>query len=338
MPPRASLPAQALGGLQAWALAHGVKAVRLWLGVVYFWFGALKFAPLVAADESYLPGRVVSVLTLGALDATGGTQVLAYWECLIGFCLVAGLWLRTASILMLAHMLIMFLPMVTMPKQVWDQFPFLLTIKGQLIVDNLVLIACGMMLASSVPRGPPRRILGRAGLWMRAWDDRATLWLGRHGILLLRVCLGTLYLWYGALKFAPGSHALDPLIAGTAEVLSGGALATTAGRVGLGAWECLIGAALLTGRAPRAALLLILLHLVASCIPLLATPEAIWVRYPFTPTLAGKFTMRHLALGSAALVVAASVAQRASGWSARVNPFLGAVVRPQDPASRNKER
>lgn len=314
---------------------HGVKALRLWLGVVYFWFGALKFGA-AGGEESSVPGRAVAVLTLRLLDEAQGAQVLAYWECLIGFCLVAGLWLRTASLLMLLHMLVMFLPMVLMPRQIWESFPLLPTIKGQMILDNLALIACAMMLASSVPRGPPPRFLGRPGRWLRAWDERATLWLGLHGILLLRLCLGVLFLWYGALKFVPGGSSLEPILVASVGALTG--VASAAGLFLIGAWEVAIGIALLAGRAPRAALVLILLHLLFSCAPLLLAPEEVWSSYPFVLTLAGKFTIRHLALGTAALIVAASAAQRASGWSASVNPFLGASGRHLDGAGRLAER
>lgn len=336
LPPRASPPARALGLLQAWALDHGVKALRLWLGVVYFWFGALKFDATAGGEESSVPGRAVAFLTLRLLDETQGAQVLAYWECLIGFCLVAGLWLRTASLLMLAHMLVMFLPMVLMPRQIWESFPLLPTIKGQMILDNLALIACAMMLASSVPRGPPRRFLGRPGRWLRTWDERASSWLGHHGILLLRICLGTLFLWQGALKFVPGGSSLEPILVASTAAITG--TESSAGLFLIGAWELLIGLVLLTGRAPRAALGLILLHLLLSCAPFLLAPDEVWTSYPFALTLAGKFTVRHLALGTAALIVAASIAQRASGWSARVNPFLGAAGRHAEGAGRLVER
>ncbi len=338
VPPRPGPLSRASGRLQEWVLTHGVKTVRLCIGVVYFWFGALKFAPVVPIEEVYLPGRVVSALTLGALDGADGTLVLAVWECFIGFCLVAAIALRTASLLMFAHLLIMFLPMLLWPRQVWSVFPFGLTLKGQIILDNLVMIACGMVLASSVPRGFTRPRFGRLGRWARAWDERSSSWMGRHGTLCLRIAMGTLYVWFGALKFFPGFSPLEGFATRTMEVLGAGLIPPQAGLMALAVWECLIGLALLAGRAPRTALILIVAHMAATLIPLFAIPREIWIQFPFILTLPGKYLIRHLALFSAAIVIATAVAQRASGWSAHVNPFLGRAASRREAGPRPLQR
>lgn len=329
VPPRASLPARALGSLQEWVMAHGITAVRLLIGIVYFWFGALKFDPVVSAAEVYLPGRVISVLTFGGIGIEDGTRVLAVWECLIGFCLVASLAVRMATLLMLAHLLIMFLPVALWPKQVWFSFPFVLTIKGQIIVDNLVLIACAMVLASSVPRRTGRQRGGRIGAWYRSAHERMSLWMGRHGILCLRIAMGGLYLWFGAIKFFAHTTRFENFALKNAEGMLGGLLPDGAALPALAALECLIGLGLLSGRAPRAVLLLIILHLAGTVAPLLLETGRIWIRFPFQLTLPGKYVIRHLALYSAAVVIAASVAQGARGWSAQVNPFLDARQEPR---------
>ncbi len=322
VPPRAGPLARALGSLQEWVNAHGITTVRLLIGVVYFWFGALKFDPVVSEAEVYLPGRVISALTFGGLGIEEGTRVLAVWECLIGFCLVAALAVRMASLLLLAHLLVMFLPVALWPGQVWYSFPFVLTIKGQIIIDNLVLIACAMVLASAVPRRSGRLRGGRLGAWYRGWHERSALWMGRHGILCLRIAMGGLYLWFGAIKFLAHTTPFEAFALKTAEGVSGGLIPSGTALILLAALECAIGIGLLTGRAPRAVLLLIVLHLGGTLLPLFFEPERIWIRFPFQLTLPGKYIIRHLALYSAAIVIAASVAQRARGWSAQVNPFL----------------
>lgn len=322
VPPRSGPFARALGSLQEWVMAHGITTVRLLIGIVYFWFGALKFDPVVPAAEVYLPGRVISALTFGGLGIEDGTRVLAVWECLIGFCLVASIAVRMATLLMLAHLLIMFLPVALWPRQVWFSFPFVLTIKGQIIIDNLVLIACAMVLASSVPRHAGRQRGGRLGAWYRGGHERMAVWMGRHGILCLRIAMGGLYLWFGAIKFFAHTTPFEAFALKTAEGVLGGLLPAGAALLLLAALECLIGIGLLTGRAPRAVLLLIVLHLAGTVAPLLLETERIWIQFPFLLTLPGKYVIRHLALYSAAVVIAASVAQRARGWSAQINPFL----------------
>ena len=53
------------------------------------------------------------------------------------------------------------------------------------------------------------------GLFERI-DARITHWMARHGITLLRLSLGFIFLWFGLLKFFPGlspaqeARALDP--------------------------------------------------------------------------------------------------------------------------------
>jgi uncharacterized membrane protein YphA (DoxX/SURF4 family) len=329
VPPRAGPLARALGSLQEWVLAHGITVVRLLIGVVYFWFGALKFDPVVSAAEVYLPGRVISVLTFGGLSIEEGTRVLAFWECLIGFCLVSALAVRMASLLLLAHLLVMFLPVALWPGQVWISFPFVLTIKGQIIIDNLVLIACAMVLASAVPRRSGRPRGGRLGAWYRAWHEGTAHWMGRNGILFLRIALGVLFLWFGAIKFLAHTTPFEAFALKTAEGMSGGLIPSKVALILLAMLECLIGLGLLAGRAPRIVLLLIVLHLCGTIAPLFLEPDRIWIRFPFLLTLPGKYIFRHLALYSAAIVIAASVAQRARGWSSQVNPFLD-----QEPPTR----
>ena len=40
---------------------------------------------------------------------------------------------------------------------------------------------------------------------LEAVDVRITQWMARHGVVILRVALGVVFLWFGALKFFPNS-------------------------------------------------------------------------------------------------------------------------------------
>ena len=44
-------------------------------------------------------------------------------------------------------------------------------------------------------------------------DARITNWMARHGVPLLRVSLGIVFLWFGALKFFPGLSPAQDLAA-----------------------------------------------------------------------------------------------------------------------------
>ena len=76
-----------------WMARHGVRLLRISLGVVFFWFGFLKFFPgLSPAME--LATRTIGVLTLGAFPASVAVLVLATWESLIGLALIFGVAIR----------------------------------------------------------------------------------------------------------------------------------------------------------------------------------------------------------------------------------------------------
>jgi hypothetical protein len=53
-------------------------------------------------------------------------------------------------------------------------------------------------------------------------DARITNWMARHGVPLLRVSLGIVFLWFGALKFFPGLSPASDLAARTIATLSFG--------------------------------------------------------------------------------------------------------------------
>ncbi len=51
-------------------------------------------------------------------------------------------------------------------------------------------------------------------------DKRIIAWMARYGITLMRVALGIVFLWFGALKFFPGLSVSDDLAVRTISVLS----------------------------------------------------------------------------------------------------------------------
>src|SRR6266511_4496579 len=88
-------------------------------------------------------------------------------------------------------------------------------------------------------------------------DARITSWMARHGLLLLRISLGIVFLWFGALKFFPGLSPAHDLAARTIEELTFGTVHAAVSIPLLATWECLIGLGLLFGIFMRATLLLL---------------------------------------------------------------------------------
>ena len=122
-----------------------LPSLRILLGVVFMWFGALKVAgvsPVAAMVAGTLPWADphAVVLVLGAI------------EVLLGASLVTGVALRLALPVLAAHLCGTFLTFVMLPGLMFVQGdPLLLTEDGEFVMKNLVLIAATLALIAHSP-------------------------------------------------------------------------------------------------------------------------------------------------------------------------------------------
>lgn len=138
-------------------------------------------------------------------------------------------------------------------------------------------------------------------------DARITAWMARYGILLLRLALGIVFVWFGLLKFVPGWSPAAGLAARTIETLTGGVVSGATGLLILAVWESLIGIGLLLGRFLRLTLAMLFVQMPGTMLPLVMFPGLTFVHAPFSPTLEGQYIIKNLVLVSAAIVVGATV-------------------------------
>ena len=138
-------------------------------------------------------------------------------------------------------------------------------------------------------------------------DARLTQWMAHHGVPLLRVSLGVVFVWFGALKFFPGLSPAHDLAARTIERLSGGLVGPSVSVPLLAVWECLIGVGLLFGVFLRAVLLLLAAQMLGTLTPLVLFPGEVFTRVPYAPTLEGQYIIKNAVLISAAIVLGATV-------------------------------
>jgi len=131
--------------------------------------------------------------------------------------------------------------------------------------------------------------------------------MAKHGLLLLRLSLAIVFLWFGALKFLPGGSPAEDLATRTISVLTGGRIAPNLALVVLAVWECLIGLGLLTGRFLRATLLLLFVQMLGTLTPLVLFPMEVFARFPLVPSLEGQYIIKNLVLISAGVVLGATV-------------------------------
>jgi uncharacterized membrane protein YphA (DoxX/SURF4 family) len=142
---------------------------------------------------------------------------------------------------------------------------------------------------------------------LAALDIRITRWMARHGPVLLRLSLGLVFVWFGALKFLPGGSPAENLASRTISALSSGLVSPSISLPVLAGWECLIGLGLLTGKFLRATLALLFVQMLGTLAPLVLFPHEVFVRIPFMPTLEGQYIIKNLVLISAGVVVGATV-------------------------------
>jgi uncharacterized membrane protein YphA (DoxX/SURF4 family) len=138
-------------------------------------------------------------------------------------------------------------------------------------------------------------------------DMRITRWMARNGITILRVTLGIVFLWFGALKFFPDLSPAQDLAARTISLLTFGIVTPAISVPVLALWECAIGIGLITGKFMRFTILLLMLQMLGTLTPLLLFPAETWQIFPISPTLEGQYIIKNIVLVSAALVIGATV-------------------------------
>jgi CRP-like cAMP-binding protein len=153
--------------IASWMERHGYRLLGIALGIVMIWFGMLK--PLGMSPADGLVARATAWIPI-----PGFPYILAAWEVAIGVCFLFKPLHRFAVLLLLPHMAGTMLPLITLPEETWSRFPIGLTLEGQYIIKNLVLIAGAIVLGGKLRhrmRGAVRRApdafhsLLRRGRW-----------------------------------------------------------------------------------------------------------------------------------------------------------------------------
>lgn len=135
-----------------WMASNGIGLLRISMGVIFFWFGMLKFFEGLSPAEA-LATNTINILSFGLIGPELVRYGLAAWEVLIGLGLMFKLRLRETLLLMFLQMLGTLTPIVLLPDEVFTIFPYGLTLEGQYIFKNLVVIAAGLVVGSTVRGG-----------------------------------------------------------------------------------------------------------------------------------------------------------------------------------------
>jgi len=122
----------------------GPFLLRISLRIVFVWFGMLK-----VVGASAVGGLVDG--TVPFLDSSWFVPMLGALEVLMGLAFATGRFLRVVLPVFAAHLAGTFLVLILLPGVAFEQDnPLMLSVVGEFVVKNLVLLSAGVVVASGV--------------------------------------------------------------------------------------------------------------------------------------------------------------------------------------------
>ncbi len=131
-------------------IRHRERMLVFSIGIVYLWFGALKFFPGVSPAEA-LAKETLSLLSFHLVPTNISYFLLALWEVTIGIFLILNLKKRLIIYLGMLHILFTFTPLVLLPGVSFNVVPITLTIVGQYIIKNLIIFSAFLYFLPETP-------------------------------------------------------------------------------------------------------------------------------------------------------------------------------------------
>lgn len=124
----------------------GIPLLRVALGVIFIWFGALKIFRVSPVSD-------LVAQTVYWVSPETFVPFLGWWELAVGMGLLFGVFLRTVLFLFFLQMAGTFLVLVVRPEIAFQEGNlFKLTTLGEFVIKNLVLISAGLVIGSTVRR------------------------------------------------------------------------------------------------------------------------------------------------------------------------------------------
>ncbi|MDO8675230.1 MAG: hypothetical protein Q7K71_03830 [Candidatus Omnitrophota bacterium] len=131
--------------IAGWMDRHGPLFLRISMGIIFVWFGLLKVF-------GHSPVNDLVARTVYWFDPAVFIPVLGWWEALIGVCFLFHRLIRAALFLLFLQIGGTFLPLVILPDVCFQKVPFILTMEGQYIVKNLLIISAAIVIGGTVHR------------------------------------------------------------------------------------------------------------------------------------------------------------------------------------------
>jgi uncharacterized membrane protein YkgB len=124
----------------------GIPLARIGIFVIFFWFGLLKVIGMSPAEPlvQNLFEHTIPFISFGAFIVLFGL-----FECLIGILFIIKGLERIVIPLLFIHMITTILPLFVLSDATWASV-LVPTLTGQYIIKNVAIIACAIIIASSL--------------------------------------------------------------------------------------------------------------------------------------------------------------------------------------------
>ena len=132
-------------------------------------------------------------------------------------------------------------------------------------------------------------------------DKKIVAWMKHYSLIILRVSLAIVFIWFGFLKTTGDSPAQE-IVTKTIYWFDPSWFVPF-----LGWWEVAIGLCMLWRPLIRGGIFLMALQMIGTFLPLIILPEITFIKFPFVPSLEGQYIIKNLVLIAAGIVVGSHV-------------------------------
>lgn len=120
-----------------------ITFLRISIGIIYLLFGTFKFFENLSPAEE-LASKTLTTLCFGLIPESVCYLMLAVMETLMGLMLILNMFVSKTIKLTFIHLLGTFTPLIIQPEIFFNESPFAITLVGQYILKNIVLI-CALL-------------------------------------------------------------------------------------------------------------------------------------------------------------------------------------------------
>lgn len=131
-------------------VANSIQLLRIIVGLVFLLFGLLKFFPDVSPVEA-LTIKTTDALSFDLIPGHVAIVLIASLECTIGLLLIAGRFLRIAIYLLAGQMIGVLAPLALFTGRLFAGPHNAPTLEGQYVIKDIILVAAGLVVASTLP-------------------------------------------------------------------------------------------------------------------------------------------------------------------------------------------